>query len=160
MLKIAREVSWRTPGINTKGELKFLGHGQSRGNASAGVDPTQRPARTEVNQKMRAVCREVDHRTLPETWCDPPHPAYSQRHEDGRYQTVRKLMVQTGVSEQSEAYGKVEIRQIGKQYRHSKTRKILAPLRGQPNLQLLRKDEESPESSNAVCDWRSHRGEC
>jgi len=58
------------------------------------------------------------------------------------------------------AYGKIEIRQIGKQHQHAELGKILAPLRGQPNLQLLGKDEESPESSKAVCDWRSHRAKC
>jgi len=69
-------------------------------------------------------------------------------------------MVQTSVSKQCEAYRKIEIRQIGKHYQYSKTQKILAPLRGHPNLQLLRKDEESPESGKAVCDWRSHRTKC
>src|SRR5437667_2883110 len=66
-------------------------------------------------------------------------------------------MVQTTVSKECEAYRKIEIRQIGKHYQYSKTQKILAPLRGHANLQLLRKDEESPESGKAVCDWRSHR---
>jgi len=66
---------------------------------------------------------------------------------------VREIAVQLIRVSVETAREKIEIRQIGEQYQHAESRKPLAPLCGEPSLQLRCQDEKGPEPRKTVRYW-------